>query len=160
MFVVFCLAQPKRKFSHRVTRLSTPNLIATRRATYCKWMQNFPTVWTFMKFPIIYRFSLSLIFSNSSTACRTKLISVFQFLTTVNTKSHYILPPSYFSLLCIASQISPILQFKYSHIRKRTESATSSFRRSFVIVPVAMFKSFLSVAGVISLSISSIQSFL
>ena len=60
----------------------------------------------------------------------------------------------------ITSQISPILQFKYSQIRKITDNATSSFFLNFVIVPVAIFKSFRSVAGEISFSISNIQSFL
>ena len=59
-----------------------------------------------------------------------------------------------------ASHISPMLQSKYSQIRSRTDRATSSLRRSFVIVPVAIFKSLRSVAADISFSTSISHSFL
>ena len=59
-----------------------------------------------------------------------------------------------------ASQISPILQSKYSHILRRMDKATSSLRRSLVIVPVAIFKSLRSVTLAISFSASLIHSFL
>ena len=52
-----------------------------------------------------------------------------------------------------------MLQCKYPHILNSTDNATSSFLRSLVIVPVAIHKSFLSVAGVISFSISKIHNF-
>ena len=45
-------------------------------------------------------------------------------------------------------------------IRNKTESATSSFFRSLVMVPVAIFKSFRNVAGDISSSINRIHNFL
>lgn len=56
----------------------------------------------------------------------------------------------YLSVSGIASHISPMLQSRYSQIRSSTDKATSSFLRSLVIVPVAILRSFLSVAGDIS----------